>query len=136
VFSDHCLQVFGLQGRKSGKNFFDGIASRQAGQHCAKRNPSAPKNRLAAASLRVPYDPVFVFNSGYPFPKLRGRLLSQDHTIDVRAHSFGIEGGSRGIAERSVEPRPSKLGRRTLESKMNPIVRATRPAEVLILCAK
>jgi hypothetical protein len=63
------LHILSLQGRKSGESFLNGIASGQAGQHRTKRNPSAPKNRLAAAKFRVPYDPVFLLHRRITFPK-------------------------------------------------------------------
>jgi hypothetical protein len=100
------LHVLNFQGRKSGENFFDGIASRQAGQHCPKRNPSAAKNRLAAANCSVPYDPVFLFHEQISFPKLLGRLLNEHHTIGIGADGvtsikmrFGLEDGSEHTLE-------------------------------------
>jgi len=48
--------VFRLQTGKIGKNFFNRIAASQTCKNGPKRNPSAPKNRLAAADFAVAHD--------------------------------------------------------------------------------
>jgi len=57
---DGGLDVFRFQAGKSGKNFFGGIASGQAGKHGAERNACPPKDGLASARFGISNDSLLV----------------------------------------------------------------------------